>query len=103
MCKEEFFEKLNSFKKVPITYTDHALRRAIERNINLTKIYDLIVLKKEIIKVHKQRDKFRVFLQEKGKPRFVCVVEFQQKRLEIITVYRENIQLQKKIDKKKWS
>ena len=97
---EEFTGKINSYYKLPFTYTDHLLKRCIERNISLDKIYLDISTNINLINVEKQNyNKYKLIYQEKHKQKFEYIIELNEKGAEIISAWIINSKLQRKINK----
>ena len=48
--KKEFIAKIKSYEKLPFRYTDHVLKKSLERFISLDEVYLDIKLNKNLIK-----------------------------------------------------
>lgn len=105
MCdlKDEFIKKIGSYDKLPLLYTDHVLKRCLERGISLDRIFQDLTQNTNLINVEKQEsDKYLVTYQKRYSPKYSYVVELKQKGIEIISAWINNSKLQKKINKTKW-
>jgi len=98
---EEFKKKISDYVKYPFFISDHARLRAEERNISINKTINEIIQNTTLINIEKQdNNKYLLTYKLKHKPRYQYVVELKEKHIEIISLWKINNRIQKKINKR---
>ena len=103
MCdyKKEFLCKIENYNKFPFYISDHARKRAKEREIEINLVMEQIIENKTLINAEKQGNhKYKVTYQIKGFQKFSYIIEFKKTHIELVTLWKINNKLQKRINKK---